>query len=244
MKKINSIVLALVLLILSIMSLCSCEKKELITTVGVVEYVKSRENHYVYLRPFEQGDNGVWIPIIVNKKTETTSTFNTDLKNMPELAIGSVVEVVYNVAAPKDLPSFGYEAVSMHSVDKPEMSGKQKSPLHLAEGYSHPDGEIGPVDFGTVVHVSKIETPINGYLIYLEDAKYDDGQRLTMYFLDGEVIERDSSITFKSEEIKGLIESFETGYKIAVFGMKQYPFENLNAKSVLYVDVYDPSYHW
>ena len=235
MKKVSSIILVMVLLILPIMSFSSCEKEEIITTVGTIEYVKSKnDSRYIYIRPLEQSENALWIPIRVSASIGEES-------GGAELSVGSVVKVVYNITKDENMPMFAYNAVSIGSAD---VALENKSPLRLTKGYNYANiANEGTRDFGEIVHVAKIDSPINGYLIYLDNTRvHNDG--LTVYFIDGGAIEHNANAVFPNTEIRGRIESFETGYKIAVYGLDQYPFSNLTVQSVGYVTMYNPDYHW
>ena len=257
MRKIISILLILALLFISMFSLGSCEKKEIMTTVGVIEYVKTYWYHCVYIRPMDQDDNGIWIPIKVTKKTKTDSPFNIDTSSMPELAVGSVVEVVYDATLPKteiwvqikniiynrkttDIPLDSYNAISVKLASSTEKVEKQKTPLKLTEGYEYaPEANEGDCDKGTVVHVAKIDDPISGYLIYLDDNTFDYNCVLTVYFIDSEAFEDENSRMFMTEEIKRRIESFEIGYKIKVWQSATSPFKQVGIHSAQSVDIYD-----
>ena len=238
MKKTSIVVLILVLLIVPMLSLHSCEKEEVITTVGVVEYVKSGNIHSIYLRPLDHDKNSIWIPINVSEDTETISTFNKDLSKMPELSVGSIIEVTYKISEPNDKLLFGYNAISVKSSSKTAMTDSQETPLRLTEGYHYTNDALGGTNSGTVVHVARIETPASGYLIYLEDALVANG-KLAVYFIDDEAAQHDKRTVFLDNEIKNKIQKFETGYKITVVGSTQQPFGAIDIESVLYVSMYN-----
>lgn len=246
MKKLLSLFTALVLLIISMLGLVSCNNTEKMTVVGEISYIKSLNSHCVYIRPLEQGSNGVWIPVEITENTSTPSDFSNVASDMPELAIGTIVEVVYNVSEEKNesAKSSAYKAISLKVVSDADMHSKQDSPLKLSKGYEYTtDANDGNRDFGTVVHVAKLEAPISGYLIYLDNNRTSDNQTLTIYWVDEKLLKEDG-LHHIGDEVKALIESGATGYEIAVLGLSLYPFEKMNIQSITYIDFYDPNCHW
>ena len=248
MKKVSSIILVMVLLILPIMSFSSCEKEELMTIVGEIKYVKTCNEHCLYIKPIDQSDDGIWIPIIVSRETQTKSSFSTNLSDMPELAVGTIVEVIYNASLPKanDAYVHKFNAKSLKVVDDAYTAEKQSLPFKLTNGYEYTMHKtVGKRDFGMVLHVARITEPANGYIIYLEDNRMDNNQVLTMYWLDEDALYRtDSERISITDELRDRITSGETGYVIAICGLEHYPFDSIDIQSVLGVSYYDPNYHW
>ena len=248
MKKVSSIILVMVLLILPILSFSSCEKEELMTIVGEIKYVKTLNEHCLYIKPIDQSDDGVWVPIIVSKETQTKSSFSKNLSDMPELAVGTIVEVVYNASLPKADSAYihKFNAKSLKIVDDAYTVEKQSLPFKLTDGYEYKMHKtVGRRDFGTVLHVAKITEPANGYIIYLEDNRMDNNQALTMYWLDGNALYRtDSERISITDELRDRITSGKTGYVIAICGLEHYPFDSIDIQSILGVSYYDPNYHW
>lgn len=248
MKKVSSIILVLifVILLVPILSLYSCdESKYHHTVVGEVEFVCSWfDYHTVYVRPMDQEDHGIWIPLKVSGETHTVSEFSIDLKEMPELAVGTVVEVKYSIKSPreKDALLSEYEAVSVKVFDNSFVVENQYVPFKLTDGYEYSwSANTGTRDKGTVAHIAKLDAPISGYIIYLKDRFVNDS--IKMYWLDEEALGRDGGISIPAE-LQEKIEAGQTGYEVAIYGLKSYPFEDFNMESVLSVDFYDPNYHW
>ena len=241
-----SLLLIFVILLVPMLSLYSCdESKYHHTVVGEVEFVCSGfDYHIVYVRPIDQEDHGIWIPLKVSGETQTISEFSIDLKEMPELAVGTAVEVKYSIKAPreKDALLSEYEAVSVKVFDNSFVVENQYVPFKLTDGYEYSwSANTGTRDKGTVVHIAKLDAPISGYIIYLTGRFVNDS--IKMYWLDEEALGRDGGISIPAE-LQEKIEARQTGYEVAIHGLKSYPFEGFNMESVLSIDFYDPNYHW
>ena len=246
MKKTSILVLILVLLLVPMLSLYSCdESKYQRTVVGEVEFVCSGfDYHSVYVKPIDQENLGIWIPLKVSEKTQTVSKFSIEPEEMPELAVGTVVEVKYSIKAPRKNEGLlsEYEAISVKMFDNSFVVENQYVPFKLTDGYEHSwIANTGTRDKGTVAYVAKLDAPISGYIIYLTDRFVKDSMK--MYWLDEEALGRDGGISIPAE-LQEMIEAGQTGYEVAIYGLKSYPFENLDMESVLSVDFYDPNYHW
>lgn len=248
MKKNIALIICCVLTILPILSLVSCENEELMTIVGEIKYVKTRNEHCLYIKPIDQSDDGIWVPIVVSKETQTKSSFSTNLSDMPELAVGTIVEVIYNAGLPKADDAYiqKFFAKSLKPVDNAHTVEKQSLPFKLIDGYEYTILKaVGRRDFGTIIHVAKIVEPAKGYIIYLEDNGKNNHTALTMYWLDEDAMNNDDSSGISiNDDLKEKIIAGETGYVIAIAGLKHYPFEKIDIQSVLGVSYYDPAYHW
>lgn len=246
MKKANVLTLIFVLLIMPVLSLSSCDNERYYrSVVGEVAYVKTFEHHCVYIRPLDQGQDGIWIPVKVSEKTDSVSEYNDNAANMPELAIGSIVEVVYSVKTPRGSNMLSeYEAISIKSFDNSRTIENQDLPFTPAKNYEYSwDAPNGTRDIGTVVHVAKINAPLCGYILYV-DGGAGTYQNVRAYWLDEGALERDGGISITSPELLSMIKSGQTGYDVAIFGLESYPFDSFNMQSVLGVSFYDPDIHW
>lgn len=216
MKKTSVLVLILVLLLVPMLSLYSCNNNEgTATVIGEVAYVKDTADHplssnnyyYVYVIPYGEKDS--WVLFNISRETSTESEFSLDITQMPELAIGNMVEIVYDTVPRKDeLQKTSYHAVSIKkhegSVDK-----SYSIPLVLRENYDFKSNDGGVFeDYGKVVHITRVNQPIGGYLIYLEESDESAYTLGCFWVEDGK--------TIVTPEIMEKIKAGEVGYYIYV----------------------------
>lgn len=241
MKKAISIFLTVVLLSLSIISFNACNStKHQKTIIGEITYVKSFYSHCIYVKPLGCEDEGeVWVPISVSDKTATLSGFSENIADMPELAIGSIVEIVYSTKDPrgKHVLFSSYEAISIRTYESTEAPQKQELPFIATENYYYgKDATSGNREIGTVVHIAKLHTPLNGYIIYLEG---DYSQSLITYWIDEDALHKETGGITASDEVKNLLESFATGYKVKITGLGSYPFGKFNMQPIDAISLYN-----
>lgn len=253
MKKALSILLVFALFLLPIFSLTSCDdSNKQLTVVGEVVYVKYNEAnmnagnqdyvvYYVYLKPLGNHTNDDLVLFSVYNQTQMESSFSLNLDNIPELAVGSVVEIVYNTEAaesPVSLLIHGYEA---HSIKRTDNVNNIKNPdftPKLTEGYEFTkNASLGKQDYGTVVYVAEIKAPIEGYIIYLDDTGYSNNEILTSYWVEKEALKNGS--IFADDEVISLIETRAIGYQIEIFSLQLYPFEDSGMPAIFDIDLYN-----
>ena len=236
MKKIILSVLILVLTLLPIVSLYSCDDATYLhTIVGEIAYVKSDENHMVYIAPHAQAGITLWIPMMITPETETASEFNKEAGKMPELSIGNIVEIVYNAKGTKanHILVGGSQVISLKVKSSAEGLEMQDFDLKLRRGYEYSRlEEIGTRDYGTVVHIAKIEKPDNGYFIYVDNNKYDEYDALTVYWLDEDSMYMESGGVLIDDGTIALVESGATGFYAEINSFELYRFKNVGIQTI------------
>lgn len=216
MKKISVLLLALIMLILPIMSLSSCEKEATDVFFGEVVHIRdtkfareSIENHsyYVYVKPYGQKENIDWFLFLVNSDSETESKYNTDVTKMPELNIGTIVLITYNTECKEDTNNvICYYAKSIKTTTA---SSPKENKISLVINDSYDESDCRMLDYcGILKHVTRVYEPESGYLIYLESEDYT-GHVLECFWIE------DGS-TVKSPEIVEKLNSGEIGYRLHI----------------------------
>lgn len=238
MKKTSISVLILVLLLVPMLSLYSCDvgAKTIIGEVKYVEWYITREpgtdKYYIsiesfYILPYGQDENARWEYFIVRTNTEAIySADATYLDVMPEIAVGNLVEVEYRVPLTN---SFLRLPLSIKIADTSKEIPKQENiPLKLNKDFSYTNTSEKK---GTVLRVVKVEDPLSGYLVYF-DGTEPYGSGLQCYWV-GNV-----EIGVISEEFFERLEAGEVGYTIEFDVVSnQHPFENYSAEAILNVSI-------
>lgn len=236
MKKISLLVLIFVLSVIPVISLYSCdETSHLHTIAGEIVYIKSNDHHAVYIAPYGGEDSNLWIPMMITPETETPSEFNKDPNKMPELSIGNIVEIVYNAKGTKanHILVGGSQVISLKVKSSAEGLEMQDFDLKLRRGYEYSRlEEIGTRDYGTVVHIAKIEKPDNGYFIYVDNNKYDEYDQLTVYWLDEDSMYMPTGGALIDDKTIALIESGETGFYAEITGFELYRFKDVGIQTI------------
>jgi hypothetical protein len=215
-----------------------------VTTVGEIVRVKSAWSDYepwagwcIYVRPVGSGNNQELLLFTVNAETDTESPFSMNLEDMPELAVGEIVEIAHTYKMltasdrhPDDNRSVYVRGYQTYSIKRANGTFNERQRiLRLADvdwgriRDSRPLGELVTVD-----HVSKISYPANGYIVYAHGYR-GAGAVLQCYWVG-----LGASV---SREMREALESGETGYKIIVAAHYQYMFENLEAKICDYMEL-------
>ena len=236
MKKISLLVLIFVLAVIPVISLYSCdETRHLHTIAGEIVYIKSNDHHAVYIAPYGGEDSNLWIPMMITPETETASEFNKDAGKMPELSIGNIVEIVYNAKGTKanHILVGGSQVISLKVKSSAEGLEMQDFDLKLRRGYEYSRlEEIGTRDYGTVVHIAKIEKPDNGYFIYVDNNKYDEYDALTVYWLDEDSMYMESGGVLIDDGTIALVESGATGFYAEINSFELYRFKNVGIQTI------------
>ena len=244
MKKTSILVLILVLLLVPMLSLFSCDESRYYQTlVGEIAYVKTDAQHTVYIVPHGHEDGGLWIPMIVTSETETASEFNEDISKMAELAIGNTVEVVYSTKNSKNnhILVGDNKLISLKVIESAVGVEKQKIEFKLNTRYEYThEAKIARKDWGTVVHVAKISEPTGGYFIYVDKNRYEDYDSLTIYWIDEDAMHEKNGGVLINEEMISLIESRASGYFVEITGYELYRFDDVSIQSVGSIGLAEP----
>lgn len=273
MKKVVRAIVAICLIVVLFSELGSCmynmfgpKDDDIVSTVGEVisvmpqwfecagnEKYEKWVSYRVYLRPVGRGNNEELILFTVNCDTEMESEFGTDRSKIPELQVGSVVEITHTYKMlrsgdrlPQDEKSNyvrGYEAFSMKLYEG-EYKGRQ-TVLQKSEGFwwgqelNYTPGYYGSPDEFTVAYVAKVTYPMRGYLVY--------GYREYGSFRVEEAIWIGAGV-FLNSKTRRALESDAAGYTLWINTEYVRPFKNLDAVQCAharvseYEDIYDDSY--
>lgn len=236
MKKISLLVLIFVLATIPSVSLYSCDNtRHLHTIVGEIVYVKSHRHHAVYISPYGQEDVKLWVPMMITPETETVSEFNEDVSKMPELAVGNLVEIVYDTKNTKanHILVGGSKTVSLKIVSPEEGYEKVAFDMKLRHDYEYSRlVDFGVFDLGTVVHIAKIEEPDNGYFVYVENNKYDEYSKLTVYWLDEDSMYMSEGGVLMDDKTIELVKSGKSGFYAEITSFDLYRFENVGIQTI------------
>ncbi len=262
MKRFIRVLVAIVLVAILLAELGSCafnmlrpQDDDVVSTVGEVisvkphwlefiddEQYKRTACYYIYVRPVGRGNNEELLLFTANCDTEMVSEFGVDRSKIPELQVGSVVEITHtykmlgygDMHPDDDRRNYlrGYEALSI-SIYEGEYKGLQavlqKNPdFWWGEGFN-----FAPTIYSThyplvVSHVAKVAYPMVGYLVY---GYQDHG-------------------TFKSERVMWLgvgvfldgatrraLESGAVGWTLWFHDEMGIPFLNVNADQCVYANI-------
>ena len=224
MKKTNILVLILVLLLVPMLSLYSCDKEVVAKDgefYGTVAYVSAHKQSsdtprsFVYLAPLGD-ESGIWVPFVVDG--------NADI-----LTVGNKLKITYSgTALDGTMRRDGFVAESVELTEATKVTG-QKNPLAISESYVFNRAEsVLTQDFGTVVHVARIESGARGYFVYLSDADYNVGN-LVCYWID------DNAIV--PEDVASKLSSGESGYVLEVMGVANSPYESIDIDAAVSVSL-------
>ena len=160
----------------------------------------------MYVSPLS-GKSDIWIPFVVHN--------NKDL-----LTVGNKVKITYSgTMLDGTLRRDGFVADSIELTDANKVTG-QKNPLAISDDYVFNRAEaVLRMDFGTVIHVVRVESGASGYLVYLVNADYNVGN-LTCYWID------DNAII--SDEAADLLSKGKTNYQIDIRGVANSPYKDID----------------
>ena len=236
--KIIAIILAIALIIAIAFISIEIFRTRSTTTVGEVVYVNyffSDESepfedrvfaYDVYIKPLGNAENQDWIHLLIDENTITQSKKNTDISQMPELAIGAIVEVVRNaeINKPKNNSSaplfsaFYAESIKLVENYSDEIDSTAVS-LVKNKKYEPNLIEGAPMTDGTLVGVIPVNQPIQGYIVYV---RTDETNKLQKFWID------ESTRLDFDNEIKSTIEAGITGVRVSVTPTTATPFSGAN----------------
>lgn len=234
MKKITSSLMAVIWLFASIFAFVSCEGFRSLdtgheeTVIGEVVYVKvdpyamektlDQLSYRVYIKMIDKPANSEWIVFKLDIDTEMESEFSHDLDKMTEVAVGSIVEIKFNIgiANKPGNHSSAYHIKSIKHVNLEKLNDFQNPDLELSYFEKHQsyysDGSY--TTKGEVIHVAKVGAEVGGYIVYIE---YNDFA-LRRYWIDDN--------TVLDPEIEKLIDEGLIGHRIEITNCHTYPFYN------------------
>lgn len=244
MKKRLSLALSFVLLLGIILSLNSCETfKTTATLIGEIKHVRCHgvtadpelQEYYIYVQPYGREDNAHWEYFTVSCKTDTESEYSPNLSEMPELAVGNVVEIEYYKNRGKNsIEKNRYGVAAINSIDNTENIEAQDNielKLNKKFSYTKPDGGIWEVK-GTVLYVAKVEAPLSGYFVYF-DGTTPFVSSFQCYWVG---INAETGAT--PNEVFERLEAGEVGYTIEFDVVSnQHPFENYSAEAIFNISI-------
>ena len=236
MKRSFAIMITLLLLVTNVTFITSCDKtpEEMYETTLTGEVMHVFEHpapdrlsldtlpYRVYVEPIGLTDNSEWILFTINSSTEMESEFSFNLEDMPEIAVGSKVEITFNYRPIYKPGSHGAsyfaKSVKPAAVDSTETSINSNLELvfHKDHKSYYNDGVIS-LD-GTVVYVAKANFSEGGYIVYVDSVRTSFSSRFDRFWFSKEVAEEEGLVE--------LLESGQVGYKANVFGLDTYPFYN------------------
>lgn len=258
MKKLCTLTLVLVMLLLPMLSLTSCleSKYESYTYTGVVAFTYQYYSRCViHLSPIgEDVDTAPLFPFFADKYTEMESDCEAyDIANSPELAIGNTIEIVYTrrryerggmySMAGEYTVSTEFHIDSIKSVD-PDTVDFSLLEYPLAANPDYTPFTIESRDsvenkwedrLGKVTHIAKIDYPRKGYLIYTDYSSH--------MFYEHPCYWIDENTTISEEMLEILDTRDNIGERIhlhIIVGDSYLPFEGID---ILFVDkVYRENY--
>ena len=181
MKKRILLITAIIILLISALifvkscSLFTNEKKG--TLVGEVFAVY--KERYLYLKPMEDQDVKYLIKIEITDETLFASQSSiASSEEIPELSVGKIIEVDYTYK--RDTVEIRANSIKEASAGQ----GDKWPEVTLKEDYLSGHYDIGMLTSGNVVYVTKLTSPTEGYLVYIDDNYTQYSGRLYGYFLE------------------------------------------------------------
>lgn len=206
MKKRILLITAIIILLISALilvkscSIFSNEKKG--TLVGEVFVVYN--GRYLYLKPMEDQDVNYLLKIEITDETLFASQSSiASSEEIPELSVGKIIEVDYTYK--RDTVEIRANSIKEASAGQ----GDKWPEVTLKEDYLSGHYDIGMLTSGNVVYVTKLTSPTEGYLVYIDDNYTQYSGRLYGYFLE-------KNNKFLQEDLRQLLEQEATGYAVNV----------------------------
>jgi len=174
----------------------------------------------VFIKALDDPTGKALMQIYIGNETEFASgDLKEEIREMSELQKGTLVEIEYTYK-----PNLArYEANNIKTVDSDAQSRWKE--LELEKDYSWKNVKLGSIEYGEVKYVTKLTSPIEGYLIYLEDRG----------MVNGFVLKGDNRLV--SEEIWNLLDQGITGYSVKIQTMESLPFREMLIGGVFYIEL-------
>lgn len=212
-KRILVMILTVITLVAMVLLMFSCtifDNKVEGTIVGEV-FILYKE--YVYIKPV--GDQGtkqlLEFQILSDSSFASGHSFD-DFQNAPELAVGTVVEVDYTYDP--DIAKTSVDSIKVTDGDGASMEWPE---LEINKDYSYTENNVGTWDIGEVKYVVKLNSPMKGYIVYLDEGS----NKLGDYWIDADH-------KFLVEYWRELFEKGSTGYKIKMTKLEKSQFKDLS----------------
>lgn len=196
------------------------------TIVG--EVVATKSDAFVYVKPV--GDKGTkqLLELCISSDTSFDSgdfTEGQSIDTIPELIVGTIVKIEYTYQA-YDKYSGRTTADSIKTVTSDATSNEWPS-LVLHEDYSWNSWDTGTQTTGEVIYVAKLDSPIEGYMVYIN---HNSEYRIQQYFIE-------TNNMFLTDELKELLEQKEVGYTVKAKGLATAPFEKSIIIAAISIDL-------
>lgn len=177
-----------------------------ISTIGekgsiVGEVYATYHDSTFYIKALDNPENKLILEILIDPDTVFASgPLKENINEMPELKIGSIVEVDYIYR-----PNLG--ATYATSIKTTTANAQSEWPeIILNENYSKSDSEIGHPEYGEIVHIVNTNDIVDGWIVYIKN----DYGRIIGYFFD-----RNNKLI--PDELKNLLDQKAMGYRIKVY---------------------------
>lgn len=247
MKKTYILILTLIVSLLPIMSLYSCESFESITkstVVGEVMYVKASTyslqedsditflNYRLYIKPLGQSDDTEWIVFKLNKNSIMESTFSKNLEDMPELSIGETVKITFDIKPERTIggngKSYHIKSIKIADDDDAKINNPEFNLIYFKNHQSY-FGSERYITEGEVIHVANANCPEGGYIVYIDF--YEGESFLRRFWVNSE-----TALDPMAEDLlmDGLI-----GHTVKINNFEAFPFYNRDIRSCFAMSVID-----
>jgi hypothetical protein len=247
MKKISVFILVLVLLLLPITSLYSCEAFEKMTNatvIGEVMYVKANSymlqdgvdisflNYRLYIKPLGQPEDAEWIVFRVDENTDMESAFCNNVDDMVELSIGAIVKITFNTSFEKIVGGHGksYYTKTIKIADDDDMKiNNPEFDLVYFKDHKSYFGTDRCTTEGKVIHVAKANCAEGGYIVYIDF--YEGESVLRRFWINSE--------TALDTAVEELMPNDLVGHVVEINNFDTYPFYNRDIRLCFAISLVD-----
>ena len=203
MKKIIIITIAFILICITpllIYHFSTLPPKETNGTI-VGEVVAADRDYVLYVKPVADNGTKQLLEFRLANDTKLES-----FSNISDLTAGTVVEINYTSVKAKNIaPTITADSIR---IVVPSSSSSEWPKLALNEDFSWDYIDIASRSKGEVIYIAKLSSPIEGYLVYINDSDL----RFKSYFIRNDNI-------FLTDELKALLEQKATGYIVEAEGL-------------------------
>ncbi len=214
------VILALLIIYLAALVVsCFCNQN-LPSKQGVIvgEVVGVHKDYVVYIKPAgNTGTKNLLEFEFSNNVAFDSGPVGDSLSEMPELAVGSVIEINYTFTPYSRDYHLGRAIIDSIKVAESSSGVEEWPKLILNENFDWDRPSDGMRMKGTVMYVATLDEPIEGYIVYV---KNDSVSRWGKYFIKADNI-------FLTDEFRELLDSKSIGYTIDITALGHgVPFEN------------------
>ena len=214
MKK-RTILMALLVIILAstVVAILSCSLFENKVEGTIVGEVFMLYKEYVYIKPVgDQGTKQLLEFQILSDSSFASGHSYDDFENAPELVVGTVVEIDYTYDP--DIAKTSIDSIKVTNGDSASIEWPE---LEINKDYSYTDNNVGTWNIGEVEYVVKLNSPMKGYIVYLDEGS----NKLGDYWIDADH-------KFLVEHWRELFEKGSTGYIIKMTRLDKSQFKGLS----------------